>query len=238
MGRGNPAKALAWVIGISLNLEGSPHIYGEGQSNQFDDSGMGGGGGSSSSSSYGGGGQGGDGGGGTLSEEAENTVQSFMRCLKKGIPYTTMSKDETTADEKWHAAVRSSVTYAPVLSGGRVRKDAQHTKMFHTIKNGNGMCALNNGLTVWEDSVMKKMSTIFQIVEEEDEDMDDEDGEGGVSIKAVLMPGVNPAAARKFLLHDLRTVKMRVLARSDVIHVDVVNDILQSYSYAQRYFTI
>jgi hypothetical protein len=137
----------------------------------------------------------------------------------RGVDVLTNQEKNTLKSMK--SVIHRSISYQAVNNGGRVKV---HTKTymanFNTIRNGN-TASEDDNLTKWELSVMERYDSLFRVLEEK--------GDGVTRV--VLQDEVTTAAAKKYVTHDLRTVKLRLQLRS----IDC-SRIVQLYNAASAYF--
>ena len=209
-------NAHSWVIGIELNLAECPRIFPEGE-------------GAASSEDF---------GQGAAQAHCCGEINSRVAQLMRGDD--VLASAEKAANKAFENLVHTSVSYGVTKNGRAKVNNKTYLGDFQTLKNGNDLPEQDeydseldeeiNGakqLTRWESDVLSRFWNFFASVPVGEDG--DEPG-----FKAILKPGVTSVAAHKYLLHDLRTIKMRCLLRG--VDEDCGAAISQAYNFAQQYF--
>lgn len=213
----------AFVIGIELSMDECPRVHAEGsaRADALAESG----------STNLGGHYGGGGGGGSDMDRASQ----FMRG-------DDVFRDSERAAEASFAQLVSTSASSNSRSHGSVRvNDRQYLNEFQEYVNGNAIPVLEEGefdselddeilsggfLTRWESMVMARYWKIFTTAS---------DPHQAGEIVPALVHGVTVVAAQKYLLHDLRTVRLRCALRNNVPK-HVCDDVTHAYTFAAKYF--
>ena len=208
------------MLGIELNLAECPRIFPEGE-------------GAASMDDF-------NGASAAAHSNANAVVNTRIAQFMRGDE-NILEGQEKAAEAGFTNFVQTSASYAAARNG-RVKADTRgYLGKFQCIEKGNEIPDAQefesdvdediydaDELTRWELKVMGRFWKYFASVPVSNPG-DDEDG-----YKATLQPGITSVAAQKYLLHDLRTIRMRCMLRG--VSEDTTKNITSAYNFAQQYF--